>query len=411
MGTTAQKLQAILDSKSDIKDAIEAKGVSVGDAAFDEYASKIGAIPTPIEEAPENDVCFYDYDGKRIASFTIAEAKALTQAQYNAILPPAHEGLTFEGWNWTLADIQSYNRRFIDIGANYAPSDGKCHIKVHIPYNNFEFALRTLRSGSTATTFDWGDGTTSAWAANLTYHTYTLAGDYDITVYPNVATNNLYLNLAFIQDTTTTAPSIGCITEVNVARYINLAELGYLTCPISIPASSLLINGFTYLNAPVIAFPRTMNSATYALTLNASYRGIISFPKTMTKLAGTNSISNGNAVRLILPEYTDGTSINAMTDWQCCEVISLPLSFKFTSTNLLYHCYKLRILDIVQGWVPSKNMTISGSNYWLTQFLVDFFTKLGTTSTTITITLGTTNLNKLTADQKAIATGKGYTLA
>lgn len=406
MGTTAQKLQAILDSKSDIKDAIEAKGVSVGDAPFDEYASKIGEISGGAEETPESDVNFYDYTGFRVASYTIAEAKALTTLP----TPPSHDGLTFQGWNWTLADIQSYNRRFIDIGANYAPTDGKCHIKVHIPYDNFEFALSTSRGVTTATTFDWGDGTTSAWAANLTYHTYTQAGDYDITVYPDVATDNLYLNLMFIQNTTITAPSIGCITEVNVAHYIGFAELGYLSCFISIPASSLTINGFTFLTAPVVAIPRAMN-ATRALTLNASYRGIISFPKTMAKVAGTNSMSNGNAVRLVLPEYTDGTSINAMTDWQCCEVISLPLSFKFTSTNLLNHCYKLRILDIVQGWIPSKNMTISGSNYWLTQSLVDFFTKLGTTSTAITLTLGTANLNKLTAEQKAIATNKGYTLA
>jgi hypothetical protein len=56
-------------------------------------------------------------------------------------------------------------------------------------------------------------------------------------------------------------------------------------------------------------------------------------------------------------------------------------------------------------------MNLGSSKYWMTQSLVDFFTKLGTTSTAITLTLGTANLNKLTAEQKAIATNKGYTLA
>ena len=37
MGTTAQKLQAILDSKADIKSAIESKDVEVGNAPLDEY--------------------------------------------------------------------------------------------------------------------------------------------------------------------------------------------------------------------------------------------------------------------------------------------------------------------------------------------------------------------------------------
>lgn len=44
MGTTAQKLQKILDSKADIKSAIESKDVEVGDAPLDEYADKIRSI-------------------------------------------------------------------------------------------------------------------------------------------------------------------------------------------------------------------------------------------------------------------------------------------------------------------------------------------------------------------------------
>ena len=45
MGTTAQKLQAIQNSKAAIKSAIEAKGVSnVGDVLAD-YATKIASIP------------------------------------------------------------------------------------------------------------------------------------------------------------------------------------------------------------------------------------------------------------------------------------------------------------------------------------------------------------------------------
>lgn len=404
----AQEITRLTTAKADIKTAIEGKGVTVPSSTkLDGYAGLVGQIQQGgAEEAPENDVNFYDYDGRRIASYTIAEAKALTELP----TPPQHDGLTFQEWNWSLADIQAYNRRFIDIGANYEPTDGKCHIKVHIPYDNFEFALRTSRSPSTATTFDWGDGTTSAWAANLTYHTYTLAGDYDITLYPDVATDTLYLNLAFIQDTTITAPSIGCITEVNVAHYIKLAELGYLTCPISIPASSLSINGFNNLNAPLIAIPRAMN-ATFNLYIQKSTRGILSFPKTLAKLTGNLAISIASAIRLVLPEYTDSTSFSNISELFNCEVLSIPLSLKFTSNYTLSACYKLRILDIVEGWVPGNNMNLGSSSYWLTQSLVDFFTKLGTTSTAITLTLGTANLNKLTAEEKAIATNKGYTLA
>ena len=44
MGTTAQKLQALSNTKAAIKNAIEAKGVTVGDVRFADYPSKIGEI-------------------------------------------------------------------------------------------------------------------------------------------------------------------------------------------------------------------------------------------------------------------------------------------------------------------------------------------------------------------------------
>ncbi len=44
MATVAENLQTIIDSKAAIKDAIEAKGVAVGDAPLTQYASKIEAI-------------------------------------------------------------------------------------------------------------------------------------------------------------------------------------------------------------------------------------------------------------------------------------------------------------------------------------------------------------------------------
>lgn len=54
-----------------------------------------GGSSTPVSA---NDVTFYDYDGTVVASYSLAEAQALTA------LPdgPTHEGLIFQGWNYTL---------------------------------------------------------------------------------------------------------------------------------------------------------------------------------------------------------------------------------------------------------------------------------------------------------------------
>ena len=50
MGTTADKLNKLLDTKSSIKSALVAKGQSVSDNdTFASYAEKIRAIPSPAD--------------------------------------------------------------------------------------------------------------------------------------------------------------------------------------------------------------------------------------------------------------------------------------------------------------------------------------------------------------------------
>lgn len=69
-------------------------------------------------------------------------------------------------------------------------------------------------------------------------------------------------------------------------------------------------------------------------------------------------------------------------------------------------------MNIKDGWIaPSFN--ISASKYLSVSGLVDMFTKLGAnyTGSTRTITIGATNIAKLTPAQIAIATNKNYTIA
>lgn len=73
----------------------------------------------PVEE---KDVNFYDYDGTLLYSYTLAEIQALSE------LPPlpdrSNEGLTCQGWNWSLADLKTYAKPN-DIMPYYITNDGK----------------------------------------------------------------------------------------------------------------------------------------------------------------------------------------------------------------------------------------------------------------------------------------------
>ena len=90
---------------------------------------------------PKKDVNFFDYDGTVIAAYTAAEFANLSVMPNN----PSHDGLTAQGWNWSLADAKTYVMTYgaLDIGQMYITSDGKTRFYITIPSNAPSYA-RTL---------------------------------------------------------------------------------------------------------------------------------------------------------------------------------------------------------------------------------------------------------------------------
>lgn len=140
-----------------------------------------------VVSAPMKDVNFYDYDGTRLYSYTVAEAAALTE------LPPLpfHSGLICQGWNWTLADIKALGRA-VDVGALYITNDGKTRIYITLQDGRTSPMLGCCPKGTV--TVDWGDGTTpdvlsgnasSSLLSGVKWtprHNYAAPGDYVITL-------------------------------------------------------------------------------------------------------------------------------------------------------------------------------------------------------------------------------------
>ena len=130
----------------------------------------------------KKDVSFYDYDGTLLHSYTVKEANMLTA------LPPtlAHEGLVFDGWNWSLEDINKLTRP-MDIGAMYHTLDGDTHIYIHLEEGHQDITFSICVNGNIV--LDWGDGhleQSSLIGTDLTtpiqvpVHHYAAPGDYII---------------------------------------------------------------------------------------------------------------------------------------------------------------------------------------------------------------------------------------
>ena len=130
------------------------------------------------------DITFYDYDGTIVTSWTLEELATKTA------LPdyPSHEGLTCQGWNWSLADLKTANRK-MNVGAMYITDDGATRLHIRIAtVGRMTVPLYIGQTVANGVSIDWGDGSTVETLAGTgnvnTYHAYAGPGDYTISLMP-----------------------------------------------------------------------------------------------------------------------------------------------------------------------------------------------------------------------------------
>lgn len=150
-------------------------------SAIDGIETGGGSAPVVVEEPEEKAVNFYDYDGRRLFSYTAEEAAALTELP----TPPARDGIQFQEWNWTIDEVKK--AKAADIGANCTTTDGKTRLYIKIDNSaRKDMTLNLYQNTAGDISVDWGDGSaaeTSDTAGDISLpHTYESAGEYTITL-------------------------------------------------------------------------------------------------------------------------------------------------------------------------------------------------------------------------------------
>ena len=129
---------------------------------------------------PPKEVNFYDYDGTVVDAYTASEFANLSAMPAN----PTHDGLTAQGWNWSLANAKAYVAKYgrLNIGQMYVTTSGDTEIDIQLGIGRNKPYLGCCPKGTVE--IDWGDGSahdtltgTSTSTLQSIQHTYPDTGE------------------------------------------------------------------------------------------------------------------------------------------------------------------------------------------------------------------------------------------
>ena len=386
-----------------VANAIRAKSGGSGTLAFPAgFVSEIGNIPTGGGAVTKKDVNFYDYDGTLVASKTKAEINAMSS---DSDLPanPSHEGLTAQGWNWTVAQLKAQltamPNQSIDVGQMYVTTSGKTEIDVEfVDSARLSPTLTIAVDGEVSV--DWGDNTTSDTVTgnSLTTrlgvgpHNYLTTGSYTIKItvisgsFTFYGDSTVYTILR--KDTSGNENCVysNCVKNIRLGNNITKISHGafcycYSLASVTMPSSITSIGNnafqpcYSLISMTIPSGVKTIGSSTFSYCTSITN---IAIPSSITSI-GSSAFSY--CVSLKNVTLPDGiTSMNTYA-FNCCygfNSISIPSGMTSISAYTFYGCYNLRSITI-PNTVTSISDYAFNSCYSLTDATIpNSVTSLGT---------------------------------
>lgn len=308
------------------------------------------------------DITFYDYDGTIVTSWSLAELATKTA------LPdfPTHDGLTCQGWNWSLEDLKVTNRR-MNVGATYIPTDGSTRIHIRLEEGRTSPILGVCPNGTV--TVDWGDGTTTdtltgtdTTAVQYTpTHKYAAPGDYIIKLTVD-GEFGIYSNGGSAILRSAVGEDASNYAYQNAVRQINFGS-GITSIPnyatmrlynlqyVSVPNSLLTMNLYAFqscYNLKFIVFPNgttTINNSNF----NACYSLTgISFPNGITTIMN-NAFNNCYSLRTVtFPTTLTSIRDSAFANCNSLSSIDFPPDLSMRTSLTFMNCYGVKYYDFTR---------------------------------------------------------------
>lgn len=281
-------------------------------------------------------VIFIDYDGTILHEYTPTEFASLSALPAN----PSHTdiGLVSDGWNWTLAELQSQLTAMpyqcVVVGQMYSTASGATEINVSLDETSVLSPYVKVQVKGGSVNIDWGDGNTStltnnnsSFIARYDQHIYATTGDYTIKIsaigtaqYKIGGSSSYYFPLSGSSSESSSTQYIarkymGKIRSIHIGNGANFAEQAFrqmrgitaITFPASLGSEINLSNMLYYAwSLKTVTLPRGVTSIGGYFAYYCKRLQYVSIPLSVTSI-GTYAFYLSQLVTITLPK--DMTSV------------------------------------------------------------------------------------------------------
>ena len=317
-----------------------------------------------------NDVNFYDYDGTVVQSYSAEDFANLSELPAN----PTHDGLTSQGWNWSLSDAKAYVASYgkLNIGQMYITSDGKTRLYISLPEGRTSPILQLYLNANSELDIDWGDGSTHSTFTSTSAgykserHEYSTAGDYVIGItivnggFALQSSSSNVSSILWNGNDSTQSPDMAYsnaikkieigdnVTSIGSYAFSNCSSLSSITIPDSITS----IGDSAFSKCPSLSSVIIPDSVT-SITNNTFYGcyslSSITIPDSVTSIGSQTFSTCSSLSSITIPDGVTSIGSNDFNGCSSLSSITIPDGVTSIGASAFYNCSALSSITIPDG--------------------------------------------------------------
>ena len=357
------------------KDIVANGTYTASSDGLDGYSEVTVDVPGGVTPAPMKDVNFIDYDGTVVQSYSADDFANLSAMPEN----PSHEGLTAQGWNWSLADAKTYvaSNGKLNIGQMYITSDGKTRLYISLPEGRTSPTLQLYLNANSELDIDWGDESTHSTFTSTSAdykserHEYSAFGNYVIAI--TVVSGGFVLQSSSKAVSSILWDGVNSSTSPDISYNTAIKKI-----EIGGGVTSIGDNAFKNFRLSSVTIPNSVTSIGDNAFQSCYTLSSITIPDSVTSI-GNSILSYCYLLSSVtIPDSVTSIGNSAFSDCRVLTSITIPDSVTSIGTNAFQNCYSLSSITIPNKVTSIGNYTFNNCTSLSSITLSNKVTSIGT---------------------------------